>query len=458
MQENPVVRQIQRAVRAAIPQGSQVVVAVSGGADSMALAAAVQSLVQEKYCRAQVVHVEHGLRGQEALADARLVADFCNQYQLPYACEHVRVRQLVQQEKLSVEDAARRLRYQVLYRWLDRLQADYLLTAHHRDDQAETVLLKLFRGAGLEGLAAMAPQQGKLLRPFLNLPRTLLKSYCAIKNINYCYDSSNADLHYSRNRVRQELLPYLEKYFNPAIRQQLAQTAKILQEDADYLEDLAAAKLRELGSRQPEGWILQTTGWSDYPQSLRKRILRQAYFYLTKSTLSYDLTESLDSLCLDARSGRSVDLPQRIRADYAYGELRMGKAQSQQHSSEFRLELSCREGDSFQFQGKQFNIKLVEGSFPGLQLPGIIYPWALVAEQPLCLRSRLSGDRFHPYGVGGGKKLKDYFIDKKIPRSTRDEQILLCTPDRVLGIFGLANGAWPLGEYHTWLLVECRSI
>ena len=457
MQEHPVIRQVHRAVRELIPSGSLVVLAVSGGADSLALAAAVQHLVQEGYCRAYVVHVEHGLRGQEAIADAILVEKFCQHWQLPYACEHVQVKALVSREGLSVEDAARRLRYEALYYWMNRLEADYLLTAHHRDDQAETVLLKLFRGAGIDGLAAMAPRQGRLLRPFLKLPRIILEQYCQLRQINYCTDSSNWNLHYSRNRVRQELLPYLEQYFNPAIKQQLAQTAEILQEDAVCLEQLAAAELRKIGEMQAEGWQIDVASWSSYPQALRKRILRQAYFQLTRKSLSYELTEGMDRLCLERRSGCSLDLSQDMQVTYAYDKIQIGQKKIYQEVVPFQVELPLEEGACIRLQGKEFCVKLVRGAFPGLQLPGIIYPWPLLVGKVLCLRSRLSGDRFHPYGVVGGKKLKDYLIDKKIPRSIRNEQVLLCDSNKILGIFGLANGAWPLGEYHTWLLVECRS-
>ena len=458
MQEHPVIRQVHRAVQKLLPQGAKVILAVSGGADSMALAAAVHSLVQAKLCQAWVVHVEHGLRGAEALQDAALVEQFCQQRELPYSCVHVQVKKLVEQEKLSVEDAARRLRYQALYQWVDKVQADYLLTAHHRDDQAETVLLKLVRGAGITGLAGMRQEQGRLLRPFLFLPRLLLEEYCHLQGISYCYDSSNGDLHYSRNRMRQELLPYLEKYFNPKIKDQLAQTAAILQEDALCLDTLAREQLQLVGTRQERGWLIQIAAWRQQPAALRKRVLRQAYFQLTEQPLSHALTEALDVLCLTGHSGKTLQLSDGLVAEYAYGQLALHKQIKQEVQEAWRLEVPLEAGTVFQHRGRQYCLRCFQGAYPGLQLPGLIYPWQLLLGRQLCLRSRLPGDRFHPYGSQGSKKLKAYLIDKKIPRSLRDEQVLLCSADQVLGIFGLANGAWPSAGYGDWLIVECRSI
>ena len=454
MQEHPIIRQVHTAVRRALSQGVRVVVAVSGGADSLALAAAVHALVQKGFCQATVVHVEHGLRGPESLRDAALVEAFCAQRQLPFLCRHVQVPQLVEQAKLSVEDAARQLRYQALWQAVTELQADFLLTAHHRDDQAETLMLKLLRGSGLDGLAAMRPRQGRLLRPLLGLPRAVLEEYCRLEGLNYCYDSSNSDLHYSRNRLRQELLPYLEEHFNPQVKQQLARTAGLLQEDASCLEQLAAELLARLGRRVEQGWQLEVAQWGLQPAALRKRVLRQAYFQLTQQALSHALTESLDALCLAGSSGRSLALPQGLQAAYAYGILTVGRPIAKPVVTSFKGQLLL--GRPLELAGHIYLARLVRGNYPGLQLPGLIYPWKLLQGKSLYVRSRQPGDRFQPYGGAGGKKLKDYLIDKKIPRSAREGQALLCTETQVLGIFALANGSWPGGAYDQWLLVERR--
>ena len=321
MQVHPVVKKVYNALKEYIPQGGSLLLAVSGGADSMVLADGVLQLVNEGYCSAHVLHVEHGLRGEEALADAELVRRFCEEKGLAFTCVHVDVNAYAQGNKLSTEEAARKLRYTALEEKAQELNADFILTAHHSDDQAETVLLKLLRGAGTEGLSGMQVRSGKILRPLLHLTREHLENYCALQNINYCYDSSNDDLHYTRNKIRRELLPYLEKNFNPAIKKAVVQSAGILQEDDDCLNQMAQEKFQAIASCTGEGVVLNVRKWQEVPAALRKRILRQAYFLAGGKELGYRHTEALDVLCLRKTSGKYLQLPQKMQAFYQRGSL-----------------------------------------------------------------------------------------------------------------------------------------
>ena len=321
MQVHPVVKKVYNALKEYIPQGACLLLAVSGGADSMALADGVLQLLNEGYCSAHVLHVEHGLRGEEALADAELVRRFCEEKGLAFTCVHVDVNAYAQSNKLSTVEAARKLRYAALEEKAQELNADFILTAHHSDDQAETVLLKLLRGAGTEGLSGMQVRSGKILRPLLHLTREHLENYCALQNINYCYDSSNDDLHYTRNKIRRELLPYLEKNFNPAIKKAVVQSASILQEDDDCLNQMAQEKFQAIANCTDEGVILNVRKWQEVPAALRKRILRQAYFLAGGKELGYRHTEALDVLCLRKTSGKYLQLPQKMQAFYQRGSL-----------------------------------------------------------------------------------------------------------------------------------------
>ena len=321
MQVHPVVKKVYNALKEYIPQGACLLLAVSGGADSVALADGVLQLLKEGYCSAHVLHVEHGLRGEEALADAELVRRFCEEKGLAFTCVHVDVNAYAQGNKLSTEEAARKLRYAALEEKAQELNVDFILTAHHSDDQAETVLLKLLRGAGTEGLSGMQVRSGKVLRPLLHLAREHLENYCALQNISYCYDSSNDDLHYTRNKIRRELLPYLEKNFNPAIKKAVVQSACILQEDDDCLNQMAQEKFQAIASCTDEGVVLNVRKWQEVPAALRKRILRQAYFLAGGKELGYRHTEALDVLCLRKTSGKYLQLPQKMQAFYQRGSL-----------------------------------------------------------------------------------------------------------------------------------------
>lgn len=305
---------LQREIKKRLQSNGHYLLAVSGGADSLALAHACSVLAASGRGRYSVCHVEHGLRGDEALHDLQLVQNFCRQYDLPFYAEHVQAADIARKQHLSTEDAARRLRYAVLRRYKTQLGADAIVTAHHLGDQAETVLLKLLRGAGLDGLSGMRAQADDIIRPLLALPKSLLEEYCRLCNIRYAYDSTNADTAYTRNRVRLELLPYLERNFNSAIIPTLARTAELLAQDADCLEQLAAQSYGQLVQEQAAGISIPIEPLLQLAPALRVRVLRRAYFALGGAELSYERTQALEALCRRRAGGKCVQLPDKITA------------------------------------------------------------------------------------------------------------------------------------------------
>lgn len=321
MEKERVVFRVQKELSKYLHSGAHYLLAVSGGADSMALADAAASLLPEGVA-VSVCHVEHGLRGEEALRDLELVRSFCVERGLSFYAEHVDVRMYAASAGVSTEAAARALRYASLRRVLETAGADAIVTAHHRDDQAETVLLRLLRGAGPEGLAAMSGRNGDVLRPLLGISRAELEEYCVVREIACCHDSTNDDTCYTRNRVRLELLPYLRRKFNPQISSALVRTAELLREDEDFLDDLAEALFKECllahgaGSAELDARRLLSS-----PRALGKRVLRKAYFLLGGQELAYERTQALLELCGRRTGGKLIQLPGGICARYAKNRL-----------------------------------------------------------------------------------------------------------------------------------------
>ncbi len=305
---------LQREIKKQLQSNGHYLLAVSGGTDSLALAHACSVLAAAGWGRYSVCHVEHGLRGEEALRDQQLVQNFCRQYNLPFYAEHVQAADMARKQHLSTEDAARRLRYAVLRRYRAQLGADAIVTAHHLDDQAETVLLKLLRGAGIDGLSGMRVRSGDLIRPLLSLPKSLLEEYCTLCGIACAYDSTNADTVYTRNRVRLKLLPYLERNFNGAVVPALVRTASLLAQDADCLEQLAAQSYKQLARERAGSVTLDAAAFLQLAPALQGRVLRQAYFALGGTELSYERTQALVAMCARRTGGKCVQLPQGITA------------------------------------------------------------------------------------------------------------------------------------------------
>lgn len=317
----PAVYKLRKTIKNLLQPEAHYLLAVSGGADSLALAHACAALAAQGWGSYSVCHVEHGLRGEEALRDMQAVQRACKAWGLPCFTEHVQAAAYAAQYHLSTEDAARRLRYAALRRVAAQQGAVALVTAHHEGDQAETLLLRLLRGAGLQGLAGMRSQQGDIIRPLLALPKSLLEDYCSAEGIAVCYDSTNADTAYTRNRVRLELVPYLERSFNPALVPSLARTAALLAQDAECLEQLAGEVYAKLARRQADGITLPVTQLTALHSAVRLRLLRRAYFELGGEELSYERTQAIDSLLLRRSGGKVIQLPQGINVVYKNKQL-----------------------------------------------------------------------------------------------------------------------------------------
>lgn len=316
MQISPGVFLVLQTLKRELQSTGKYILAVSGGADSLALADACVLWAEEnKSLELVVAHVEHGIRGAEALADAKLVADFAEQRHVPFRCFHVDVPQAVATYGLSEEEAARKLRYECLEGLLQDLGYDAILTAHHQDDQAETVLLKLLRGTGLQGLGGMRPVSGHIRRPLLGLSRRQLEQYCEARDLRYATDSTNYCLDYTRNRLRHELLPVLETY-NPEIRHALVRTAQLLQQDEAALSELASDYFEKLARVDDSGICLPGKNLRELPAGLCKRILRLAYFMSGGKELSFERTEAVYMLLHMNTGGKMVQLPDKITAVY----------------------------------------------------------------------------------------------------------------------------------------------
>lgn len=332
----PLVFKLHRTLKNFLQRDGHYLLAVSGGADSMALAAACAALRSEGWGRYSVCHVEHGLRGQEALRDMELVRSFCLAQGLECYVRHVQARQWARQKRLSVEAAARQLRYEALREALAQTGAQAIVTAHNSDDQAETVLLRFLRGAGLTGLGGIRPESDRALRPLLSFSHRQLEEYCRLQQISYCHDSTNDDTAYTRNRVRHELLPFLEQQFNGNIKSALTRLAEQLQAEDALLDALSQIVLehaivennsadKSQAEERTARLALSAGRLRQEDTALRRRALRKAYYSLSGQELDYERTLALERLVLNHTGGKTVQLPGGVAAVYRQRQLVLEK-------------------------------------------------------------------------------------------------------------------------------------
>lgn len=291
------------------------VVAFSGGSDSVALVSAAVELHKLNASYDFVaVHVEHGLRGDEGLRDMEFAQSFCHARGLTCHVKRVDVPARVRLTGDSVEQAARDLRYRALLDVAIREGAKKIITAHHANDQAETLLLHLVRGSGLKGLGGMQRETPLVLRPFLGFSKQELMEYCRSKGAVWVEDGSNNDIEYSRNYVRQEVMPLLLK-LNPMVVQNLCQTAKTLQEDEAVLNEVAEKVLQQRAA----GDELATEDWAVMPAAVRKRVIK---LWLMKYRVepSWTHISNLDRLITNGTSNKELALP-GVTVKYAYRKI-----------------------------------------------------------------------------------------------------------------------------------------
>ncbi|MCE1227490.1 MAG: tRNA lysidine(34) synthetase TilS, partial [Geobacteraceae bacterium] len=295
--------------------GDCLIVGVSGGADSVALLDTLATLPDFPLTLI-VAHLNHCLRGHESDGDQQFVQQLADCYQLPCELRQVDVRQLAQQQRISLEEAGRTARYAFFNELRTRYRASAIAVAHHSDDQAETLLLRLLRGAGTTGLAAMAPiNQAGIIRPLLGISRQELRAHLADRQLTFREDSSNTDQAYQRNRIRHELLPLLQEY-NPAITQRLSATASLLGEDETLLLHCTETAFRQL-SRSGAGWsALSRKELGQQPRPLRLRLYRMTIESLLGHQQRFELRhyQLLDRLLQESSTGASLNLPGNLLA------------------------------------------------------------------------------------------------------------------------------------------------
>ena len=293
-----------------IPADCRVLVALSGGADSVALTLLLHDLAPVVgFTLAGVVHLNHGLRAA-AVGDERFCQALAERLELPVRIRRVDVSGTATRERISVEEAGHRERYALFIWAVDALDADSVATAHTQDDQAETVLMRLLRGAGPVGLSGIHPRSGCVIRPLLDVSRLQLREYLALRGQPFREDETNSDLSITRNRVRHEVIPLLERRFSPSVVATLGREADIARYDAEWMETAARAAASEIVSEKDGVVILDRGALVAQPVALARRIAKQALERATDRSAGFDQVERLLTLARDAgRRRMAIDLP-----------------------------------------------------------------------------------------------------------------------------------------------------
>jgi tRNA(Ile)-lysidine synthase len=435
---------------------TRVVVALSGGSDSVALAHLVRELAEAGELRAAgAAHFNHELRAT-ADRDERFCAGVADAMGWPLVTGREDVAARARREHRSIEDAARTARHHFFERTRAALAADVVALGHTLDDQAETFLLRLLRGAGPRGLAAMYPRIGSVIRPLLGCRRAALRAYLDERRIAYVEDESNRDVAIPRNRVRAELLPLLQARFNPGVVEVLAEEAEMARDEWAWMllgADQVCARIRRVAPDRERAWDIDVSGLREAPRALQRLILwramtdaaggRHVGFKHVRAALG--LLQGDGSAGIDAPGQRVQRMGARLvltgRPAGAVGR----PAQEPAHRFCYPLPIpgEVRLFDAGCVVSAEIGPPGQSG-VPGPPAAGesVAVVCSEICAAPLAVRNRRPGDRFRPLGLDGHKKLQDFFVDRKVERHRRDlVPLVVDARNRIVWVAGHAMDA-----------------
>lgn len=430
--------------------GCLVLVGVSGGPDSVALLYVLSLLGDEYKVCLHVAHLNHALRGEDAEQDVVYVRRIANSLGVGFTARRRDIRELARKEGLSEEVAGRRERYSMFIEVAREIGASRVALGHNRDDQVETVLMRFLRGSGIEGLSGIPPMRKlaeglAVIRPLINVPRKDIEEYCRNEHLQPRCDRTNLEPMYLRNRLRFFLLPLLETEFNPGIRNVLARTAEVCRDDSVYLES-QGQKMFETIARKNDSVEIPSDVLRDMAPALRRRVLRSAIRSACGHLegIEYIHINQMEELLAQGRTGSELDLPGDLRVGLGYGVLYVTRQREVDEKPfvtevcvpgtteipEANCTLEVRIADRDDVQAEMRQAWSDKVAFLGY----FDYNKMVL---PLYVRSRLPGDAFKPLGLQGTKKVKDFFISEKVPRSIRGKVPILVSGGEIAWIIGM---------------------
>ncbi|MDR3598561.1 tRNA lysidine(34) synthetase TilS [Clostridium sp.] len=424
----------------------KILVALSGGPDSICLFNILFQLKEELNIEIAAVHLNHLLRGEDSFRDEEYVINMCSNMGIKCFVKRVDINTYSKEHKLSSEMAGRNARYDFFDEILKREGFDKVATAHNANDQAETILFRLMRGTGLEGLGGIkVSRDDKVIRPILCLSRKEVEEYIKLKQLNPRIDKTNFEKIYNRNKIRLDILPYIKENFNEDIIQTLNRMSLLLQKDNEFIENLALNLFNKYCVECNDYFIIKKEMFKE-AEPIVTRLLRRVIVKYSKSNYDFEMKHIYEIFYLAKKnSGKVIHLPNGICAENIYGDIYI-KSKAEKYDinnkkEEIILDKNSININEFELCNLRIRIQVIDNcevnNVNSNQDSLIKYFDFDKIKNSISIRNRRNGDKIIPLGMTGSKKIKNIFIDMKIPKEERENIPILCFDDKIAWIIGI---------------------
>lgn len=425
--------------------GDRVIVGLSGGADSVALLDILLQLKNEYNLQIFAAHINHGIRGEDAAADCEYCKDLCKKRGVPLFIREYNVPNIAREMRMSEEEAGRLVRYRAFQEILNQLKADKIAVAHHTNDNAETIIMRLCRGTGIQGLCGIRPVRFNIIRPLIDCSRKEIELYLSEKQVDFVTDSSNLRDDYVRNKIRHHILPRLKIDVNENAVANIAKATELLAEDNDFLQKYAEECYKKCIIRQTENIVeLDAEAFCALHPAINKRIARFAIYALTGHLSNISLRNIEDFINIaNGKTGRCIHLPGNLQVEKEYDKVvvKLNLEDFEPQNIGFHYIL-----DEKKAYIKECDISISVSKQKDETADESRCFYIEKATDSIFVRSRRSGDRIYINKSGQTKKVKDMLIDLKIPKEQRINVPVICTNYNILWVYPYRFCSNPIAE------------
>ncbi|MGL5329738.1 MAG: tRNA lysidine(34) synthetase TilS [Peptostreptococcaceae bacterium] len=425
-----------------IKKGDKIVVGLSGGPDSVCLLHILNRLKEEWNLQIYAAHLNHQIRGIEAQKDAYYISKLCEEMGITFFIKSINVPQYCEENGVSIEEGARKLRYEMFYEIKNNTRSNKIAIGHNLNDQAETILMRMMRGTGLQGLKGIEYiRDGVIIRPILDIDRSDIEEYCEEHKLNPRIDQTNLESIYTRNKVRLELIPYMKDNFNSNIIESIVRMGNSLRSDNDYIEREALLKFEEVSHVKDDSVELELSKYEELHNAIKVRVLRNAIKYILGDTNFIDQKHIDDVIELENESkiDKVINLPRGIFAYRKKDSIILTIKEIVIEEVEFCYNIpsdgfiKVREIDTI-IEARKLSVSKYNASKADKSCKWFDYN---KIKGGIVVRNRRAGDKIKL--SGGSKKLKDLFIDIKIPKEDRSKIPVIADEQGIMSVGDLRN-------------------